>query len=266
MVGAVTSLMVMATRVRADTTARIGTHRCSLNRVGHRLSILRCSCRRPRTRAMYRWTSCMAQQGCLRATISSTHISILQCCFPSLTHPCYLATGQVILLTESAVAQTGFRRSSRGSFAYAGPCPFAAVGCPVLHLISSFRAPLMGLSLHSLQLHCLCIEFSFYAITISHDTILHLCNVPQPHDMISSQTSKPTVHFYLSVSCYSFFLFSFVFIRLAHIRRSLLRHDSVGFVVRRSSYIVAQVSRMSVVYAKGFAIQVPSKHQYTVSL
>ena len=142
-------LMVIATPARADTTAHIGTHRCSLSRVGHHLSIPRCSRRRPRTRAMCRWTSCMAQQGCLRATISSTHIFILQCCSPSLTHPCYLATGQVIPRTVSAVAQTGFKRPTRGAFACVGPCPFAAVDCPVSHLISSFCTSLMGLSFRS---------------------------------------------------------------------------------------------------------------------
>jgi len=130
------SLMAIAAPARADTTARIGTHQCSLSRMGRRLSIPRCSYRRPRPRprAMCRWISCMAQ---LRATISSIHISTPQCCSLSLTHPCSLATGQVILRTESAVAQTGSRRSSREAFAYAVPCPFAAVDCPVSLL--SFR-------------------------------------------------------------------------------------------------------------------------------
>jgi len=150
MVGAVMSLMGIAAPAQADTTAHIGTHRCSLSRVGHRLSIPQCSYRGPRPKAMCRWTFCMARQGSLKATISSTHMSIPQCCSLSLTHPCSLATGQVILRTELAVAQTGSRRSSRVAFAYAGPCLFAAVDCPVSPLsFPSLRTPRMGLSFRS---------------------------------------------------------------------------------------------------------------------
>jgi hypothetical protein len=55
----------------------------------------------------------------MRATISSTHtvLASIPLCFSlSPIHPCFLATCQVTLRTESAVAQTGSRHMSRGAF------------------------------------------------------------------------------------------------------------------------------------------------------
>jgi hypothetical protein len=97
------------------------------------------------------------------------------------------------------VAQMGSRRWSRVAFAYAGPCPFAAVDC-LMSLLSFHLFALHAWVCRSAHSNCIVVYRNFfYAITITV-TIPHM--ISRISLSISTYLCNP-----LLCLCYSFSLF-----------------------------------------------------------
>jgi hypothetical protein len=222
MLGAVTPPTTITVLEQEDITADTGTHRCFPRRMGRRSSILRCFHRHLRPTATCRWTFCIPQRACLRATISSTHIFIPRCCYPNVTHPCFPATGQVTLRMASALVQVGSKALASWGFPALFVGPLDPCRSHFSHFIHSHstHGSLVSRSAHS-NPHRSFIETCFCAITITvtipSSSVLFFLSFFVPslvtHDFIF-QPSNLSLHLYPSCLllslprlCYSFSLF-----------------------------------------------------------